>query len=94
MHLLVRFLAFLLLGILRGSCCLVYKLTHNLSPPKTASELACIKGYQSQNQCNKNCTARYERDLDWYGFRRDMADRRRDQFLDRCLRMERREVIV
>lgn len=122
MHILIRLFSLIFITILLGSCSPVYKITHDLSPPKTASGLICIKGCQAQlNQCNKNCSkrydqcaikadqqarkelpnqlqaypqklenwlnakARYQRDLDWYEFRRDMAEARRDRYLNSCL---------
>ena len=56
-----KFIILLLLGILLGSCSPVYKITHDLSPPKTVNGLICIKGCQSQlNQCNRQCSKRFD----------------------------------
>ena len=61
MRTIVKLFIVTLLGILLGSCSPVYKITHDLSPPKTTRGLACINGCQSQlNQCNKNCSRRYD----------------------------------
>lgn len=116
------------LSIFISSCSPVYKITHDLDPPKTVSGLSCIRGCQSQlNQCNKQCSKNYKQcsvkaeqqakkelpailqsypkkleswlnakeqymqDLDWYEFRLDMAEAKRERYLDRCSNKSRRK---
>ena len=123
MHTISKLVVILFSVFLLGSCSPVYKITHDLSPPKTPRGLVCITGCQGQlNQCNKNCSrrydqcsiqstqqarkelpnllkaypqkhqhwlnarARYQRDLEWYEFRRDMAESRRESYLENCLK--------
>ncbi len=46
---------------------------------------ALLQAYPHELEIWLNERARYERDLDWYQFRVDMAEARYDRYLDRCL---------
>ena len=46
---------------------------------------AQLQAYPQELEIWLNERARYERELDWYEFRVDMAEARYDRYLDRCL---------
>lgn len=46
---------------------------------------ALLQAYPQELEIWLNERARYERELDWYQFRVDMAEARYDRYLDRCL---------
>jgi len=110
-----------LFAIFLSSCGPVYKIGHDLTPPKTKTGLACVSGCQSKlQQCNVGCARQfkqcgyeaelkakrqlsellkeypqqleiwliereaYRRELDFYEYRRDLAESHRYQYFANC----------
>ena len=108
-------------ALLLSSCGPVYKIGHDLTPPKSASGLACVSGCQSKlQQCNVGCARQfkqcgykaelkakrllpellkeyphqleiwlnekeaYQRELEFYEFRRDLAETHRELYYTNC----------
>jgi hypothetical protein len=117
----MKLIIFVSIALILSSCGPVYKIGHDLTPPKTKSGLACISGCQLKlQQCNVGCARQfkqcgyeaglkakrlfpdllteypqqleiwliekedYRRELDFYEFRRDLAESHRDLYFANC----------